>query len=253
MTDRGDTIPLYFPGRVALETGRQLDNRQLSTQIMPEGTPPPIKGDPEAVTVGADEAAYVDPRAEATMTQREYIAGAFGFVVGPRKKEWLVSPAGGSYLAYTADVVFPRKEDLPELPERNDDGARTAENWYKTDEGFMTQVQGDAIYAAHFLADHPNDFPPGGQELDGIFKAVKTLAEGSGEVTIESPAVAGYTQEEARGYTAFLRQVARFEGYAASGSYENEDNSRTMKLSRVRAGFEAGAPLPESGPELQAA
>jgi hypothetical protein len=157
------------------------------------------------------------------LAQQRYIAAALGFRVD--STHFNNGTAG-------ADVKYPDVAFLPEPPEKGDDGV------FRQPDGMpVSQVQVDAIYAAHFIAGHPETF----KQPDAFRKIFERIREGalSGSVSINLETFA----DDKKGARSFIRQAARLMGYEVGDFIKDDDSSTArMVVNGTRRGFEGQNP-----------
>lgn len=153
------------------------------------------------------------------LAQQRYVASVLGFTVGPNRL---------TKGAWAADVEYPDVSNLPELPRRSPDGV-----FRRPDGSPMPPLQVDAIFSAHFIANHPDKF----KELDAFRKIFQKVREGAlaGSVSIKLDTFA----DDKRGARSFIRQAARVMGFEV-GEFKTDDDGNTarMAVTGARKGFE---------------
>lgn len=153
------------------------------------------------------------------LAQQRYVAAALGFKVGPNQF---------SDDAVKANVEYPNVATLPERPQRSKDGT-----FLRSDGTKMSQVQVDAIYAAHFVANHPEKFKQPGA-FQGIFERVRKGAI-KGNVTINLDTFS----DDPRGAKSFIRQTARLMGYNVGEFRKADGGIAEMMVTGTREGFDS--------------
>ena len=150
------------------------------------------------------------------LAQQRYIAGVFGFKVGPLTVNYDFGTAN-------SEIERPRTPNLPQKPKRTTDG------FVDTDGKAISTVRADAIYSSHFIANNPDIFDEP-KAFEGMFKRVIEEAEG-GEIEVKD--IAG----DLEGVLSTVRQIARVLGYKVGDYQKNDEGNFSLPIDGTRAGF----------------
>lgn len=189
-------------------------SKRLDDAIKGEANPLGLFTDPEE-----DRTQILTEESALKIAQQRYIAGVLGFKVGPTR---IGNGTAG------ASVEYPDAATLPERPSKGADDV-----FRRADGTPMSEVQGDAIYSAYFLAEHPAHF----KQPDAFRKIFERVREGAvaGSVSINLDTFA----DDTRGARSFIRQVARVMGYEVGGFVTDDGSSRArMVVTGTRKGFD---------------
>jgi len=159
--------------------------------------------------------------------QQRYIAGILGLKVGPTE-------ANAHEGHISATVTLPAPDDIPAAPTMNSNPERTESDYYVAADGStMSQVRGDAIHAARYIAAHNDHFSQDGSFAE-IFAGAQKAAE-SGVIEIPQ------TADDVSGLMSLYRQVTRVLGYQVNG-FTPENGVYQMKVGEMRKGFDGNRP-----------
>lgn len=161
----------------------------------------------------------LDTDSRLKVSQQRYIAGVLGLNVG-------TTEINASSHTATTEVALPELDSLPDLPARTSYGKSI-----NADGAEISQVQSDAIYAAHFIANNSSHFRKPGA-FEELFGRVVQQAEGG---TLEVGDKAG----DPRGAMSLVRQVANVMGYKVQKFSKGSDGKFTAQVDGIRAGFDS--------------
>lgn len=161
----------------------------------------------------------LDDQARLKLGQQRYIAAVLGLMVGPTE----INP--GSYTA-GAEVTLPTPDLLPNLPERTPAG-----KFVRVDGAEISQIQADAIYAAHFIANNSQVFSEPDIFEDLFGKVVEQAEEGN--LTVEDKV------GDPKGAMSLVRQVATVMGYQVQPFARTAQGTFTAQVEGIRTGFDS--------------
>ncbi len=161
----------------------------------------------------------LDDQSRLKFGQQRYIAGVLGLRIGENK----INP--NAHIA-SAEVTLPLVDRLPELPERTPKG-----KFVRNDGTEISQIQADAIYAAHFIANNREYFNFAGA-FEGHFRRVVEQAE-AGSLEVEDKL------GDPKGAMSFVRQTAHVLGYKVKPFIRNTEGKYVAQVDGIEQGFEA--------------
>lgn len=161
----------------------------------------------------------LDTDSRLKLSQQRYIAGVLGLNVGTTE----INP---SFHTARIEVALPESGSLPDLPQRTPVG-----KFINAVGAEISQVQSDAIYAAHFIANNSGHFSKPGA-FEELFGRVVQQAEGG---TLEVGDKAG----DPRGAMSLVRQAATVMGYKVQKFAKGSDGKFTAQVDGIRAGFDS--------------